>query len=829
MRNNNGTIVRKITGRAMSSDRKRNFFLILAITLTTFLIGSVFSVGMSLLESVQVNRIRYAGTLAHAAVGHPTASQLETLKSLDYVENVGTGNNVGYVEHTHGTENLALTLHYFDRTEWEELRSPANVDTVGSYPQNEDEIMATRWLLERLGIENPVIGMEIPIAYKTEVGDTGEVYNKIFRLSGWYTSYGVAISSGSADVLLVSEALSRLHGKTVEADGSASVVFDDPQRVMEYCNALASDLGASEDQQIVTSSLYDTDTGETATTLAALGAVVLFLIFIGYLLIYNVLYISVSRDVRFFGLLKTVGMTPRQIKRVVIGQIVRLCAIGIPIGVVSALLLSLVLIPTVIMGLGVVSTEAVVSFSPLIYIGAVIFALLTAILGALKPAKMAASISPVEAQKFTGVAVKKTSAHTTANGKSYKMALRNIFRDKKRAASVLLSLFLGVTTFITVSTLVLSMDMVQYIESNYESDFTLKNNAYPMQAFDGEIIGRLEALPGFERLDMTTRGEMRLDYTSSGFGAYLAELATQPGYGQIIEMLDEDIRESFRGFVLGVDGEMLAKSVRTAQGDLDIDAFMRGELALIATDNPSLFSQVNELIIAPISDSANDRPTVSIPLGGFVPFDYRGTGSGFAPTVIVSNTLMREWFGEPIVSQINLDISSDYEQNDLLVLRQITGDMPEISLTSKLDVLRELTGAKTVLFSLGGGIALVIALIGILNFVNVMSVSVMVRKHELATLESVGMSRKQVKSLLVSEGLGYAFITAILVMSAGNAIAYGIFKLFERQMDYVVFSYPFVPVILVMTAVLAICWFTPRMIYRSINKATLVERLRDTE
>ncbi|WP_429147846.1 FtsX-like permease family protein [Anaerotaenia torta] len=60
---------------------------------------------------------------------------------------------------------------------------------------------------------------------------------------------------------------------------------------------------------------------------------------------------------------------------------------------------------------------------------------------------------------------------------------------------------------------------------------------------------------------------------------------------------------------------------------------------------------------------------------------------------------------------------------------------------------------------LGGGVALVIALIGILNFVNVMSVSVMVRKRELAILESIGMSRKQVRRMLASEGLGYAVIT----------------------------------------------------------------------
>ena len=96
--------------------------------LTTLLIGSVFSVGMSLVESVKMEQIHLAGTMAHAAVGHPTASQIEQLHNLDYVKAVGTGNSVGYVENTAEMGNISLTLHYFDETEWEELRAPAYVD-----------------------------------------------------------------------------------------------------------------------------------------------------------------------------------------------------------------------------------------------------------------------------------------------------------------------------------------------------------------------------------------------------------------------------------------------------------------------------------------------------------------------------------------------------------------------------------------------------------------------------------------------------------------------------------------------------------------------------
>ncbi len=827
--NDNRAIVNKLTKRTLKTDKKRNFFIIVAIALTTFLLGSVFSVGMSLLESVKINQIRFMGTMAQAAVGHPTASQLERLNSLDYVKTVGTGNNVGFVKTTPEMGRISLTLHYFDKTEWEELRTPAYVDIEGSYPQKENEIMASRWLLEKLGISNPSVGMEIPLTFYTDSENSDALITQNFYLSGWFTSYGLIKSLNTADVMLVSQELSQKHGKTVEKDGSATVVFDNPSRVMEYCNRLVTDLGLSENQPVVPAETYDTDEGQAASSVIALCAVIIFLIFTGYLLIYNVLYISVSRDVRFYGLLKTLGTTPKQIKKIVIGQIMRLCMIGIPIGLVFVLLLSFVFVPFFISQLGAVSTEAVVSFSPFIYLGAVAFAILTAVLGAMKPAQKAAGISPIEAQKYAGAEVNRSKVRLSAHGKPYKMALRNIFRDKKRAGVVLLSLFLGVTTFLTITTLVFSMNIASYIESVFESDFVLESSARPTQKFDKAFIEKLESLPGFEWLGVTTWETMSLDYSPDAFGEYIAN---HPMQEQVTNLTEKDIYENFRGFVLGVDGEMLMKSSNTLDNPIDIDAFERGELALIATDNPDLFKNVHELTISPSYRSENDntdsQKTV-IPLGGFVPFDYKGIGSGLAPTVLISNALMREWFSEPIVSKINLDVSRDYEQNALITLKQIMGDDYEISLTSKMESLKELYSAKMVLFVLGGGVALVIALIGILNFVNVMSVSIVVRKRELATLESIGMSRKQIRKLLICEGLGYAVITLICVLSVGNAVTYGIFKLFQQQVSFATFTYPFIPVVIMIMVVLAVCFITPQILYRSINKSTIVERLREAE
>ena len=114
MKNNNGAVIRRLTAKSLKANKKRNLFIITAIALTTLLIASVFSIGMSLLESVKINQIRLAGTVAQAAVGHPTASQVKKLKALDYVKVVGTNNNVGFVKNMPELGKISLALHYFE-------------------------------------------------------------------------------------------------------------------------------------------------------------------------------------------------------------------------------------------------------------------------------------------------------------------------------------------------------------------------------------------------------------------------------------------------------------------------------------------------------------------------------------------------------------------------------------------------------------------------------------------------------------------------------------------------------------------------------------------
>ncbi|MFR9251992.1 MAG: ABC transporter permease [Oscillospiraceae bacterium] len=158
------------------------------------------------------------------------------------------------------------------------------------------------------------------------------------------------------------------------------------------------------------------------------------MIFTGYLIIYNIFQISVAGDIRFYGLLKTIGTTPRQLKRIIRQQALLLCLIGIPAGLLLGYGIGAVLVPVVLRSTQLDAGITTISTSPVIFVGSVLFALLTVLLSCSKPGKMAARVSPVEATKYTDAMQTKKKQRSTRGAKLHQMAFANLGRNKKDGA-----------------------------------------------------------------------------------------------------------------------------------------------------------------------------------------------------------------------------------------------------------------------------------------------------------------------------------------------------------------------------------------------------------
>lgn len=112
---------------------------------------------------------------------------------------------------------------------------------------------------------------------------------------------------------------------------------------------------------------------------------------------------------------------------------------------------------------------------------------------------------------------------------------------------------------------------------------------------------------------------------------------------------------------------------------------------------------------------------------------------------------------------------------------------------------------------------------------NTMVVNVNTRRYELAVLESIGMTKRQIKRMLFMEGFYYWGVSLSLAVTIGTAIFILLYMVFSKVAYYAVFSYPFIPLVLVSGLVLLICLIVPIWVYKTDVNLPVVERLRLTE
>ena len=136
-------------------------------------------------------------------------------------------------------------------------------------------------------------------------------------------------------------------------------------------------------------------------TIVVLCSAFVIILLAGYLIIYNIFYISVFQDIRFYGLLKTVGTTKKQIRSMIRRQALILSAVGIPIGLASGYAVSDLIFPFVMEMTAYTDLDLKIKFRLSVAVFGILFALITVFISCRKPGKIAGSVSPIEAIRYT--------------------------------------------------------------------------------------------------------------------------------------------------------------------------------------------------------------------------------------------------------------------------------------------------------------------------------------------------------------------------------------------------------------------------------------------
>ena len=163
--NRNKKAVKRVEKGMMKANRIRNLFAVFAIVLTTFMITTVFSLGINYMENMQVMQVRTAGTTANASLAMPTEKQEQQIKILEDGKTVGTQYMVGSVaEKIDEGRDLSIALSYYDPTEWDIHYKETIIDIEGKNPSDENEIMLSEAALSQHDMKDPKQIKEIPLS-----------------------------------------------------------------------------------------------------------------------------------------------------------------------------------------------------------------------------------------------------------------------------------------------------------------------------------------------------------------------------------------------------------------------------------------------------------------------------------------------------------------------------------------------------------------------------------------------------------------------------------------------------------------------------------------
>ena len=845
---------RKITAEIASitykANGKRNLLTIFALFLTTFLISVIIALGVSYWNTISQRQIRMEGMDYDVELTEPAEEQVQIIRDMDEVRYAGLAVKCAIVEEYNGKTLDKMRLYWLDDICWEKQTVPALEEYVGHYPQKENEIMLSGSALTAMGIDKPREGMSIPVTYYTLASEEEDAaaenvqaagdqsIQKEFILSGWYSDY-----TGN-DRGYVSEAFFRGTGvkQTDLTQGSLKITLNNPLYSEKDIIRMQQAVGIRRLQIIE----GDYDTISSFLKMSVVLAGLLLMIFAsGWLFIYNTLYISITKDIRYYGQLKTIGMTSRQLKNVVYRQAFFNSCIGIPVGLLASAGVSRLVIPGILhMVNPSVPASQVTPVSVWIFLLAGGFALLTNFLSSRKPAKLAGEVPPVEAMKYVAGSAGKPKPRRAPKPRRsgnllFSMAKQNMFRDKKQAAVIFLSFIIALSVFVTVNVIIVGNEAARVLNESMDYDICFKNETTldddRRQLITDEAIENVRNISGVKEVRKVTSTVAVVPYQEEVYGEYLREIYKtrhSPGnYEEDMKQYKNDPAYSmFNSRLIGLDEAGFALVNEKLGNVLDKDQFMRGEIAV----SPNFFLEGDSGMkgktvhfYLPDGLHPDKEETIKIAAVGESDINPAYFAGGYIPELMVSENYAQKLMGETFTELIEVVYDEPLSAGTEEAVRAVFAGEDDITYNSKLERYNEMKESENQVRVLGGSLGIILAMLAVINYLNVMAAGVQARQDELATLESIGMTVKQTKNMLRLEGAGYALISIAGALILGIPLSFAAFQ--AMNVYFISYSVPWAANLILFAVVLLVCITAPVGLYRKTQNRSVIERLRNVE
>ncbi len=858
-----------------NSNRKRG--LVLALTS-----GMLVLLGMLLLGFIQgkirADQLRYQrenGSVVDTYVENGTEKTAEILKNFQMVRQIGLEKICGKLM-DNGIVYCECSV--MEEQDWEKLKAAAYTDIYGAYPEEANEIMLSQKTLEFLEIHQPEIGMELSLEFHWNsvfiVKGTGR---QNFILSGYYTDYRKDASNFSTAYLSKK--------KLEQADLTefpCRILLDmkDSLRSGEQTEMLLREsIALGEDEYFVSedSAFYKSVRGIAGSF--GIGAFLLILLVLcAVLLIYQLIRISFLRDVRQYGIMRTIGVTVKQIRRVVYRQVLWDIFKGTILGGVLSCLIIGCVFPAMMtkMYMGEAGEMENASFLSIPFCAG--YALVVCMIGFVTASRSFHVLFRANAAETMGLMeTKRMSKKKKRFSLPHRKRLEDLWKKRKSfltemawksignsrrsfAFSILIVSLGGIAALCTVS-LTSGTDLIRKLEKNPEFRIGITYNCYDflcrresdlleMDFFPEDLRKQLEKLAE----KMGGRAEVKKGYLLGEFDTNLFPFAGEKEAGSALnseaesEKKDQMISDLYRDdtdipediiYVLSEEEEdRLLKRISSQR-----EALKEGEAVLLHQGMPfqekvknhwdeTVFQVVDTVAAGALLSEYPVSELTVVECADLLKTDLSDFDLFWEEENVCWIMVSEETFqalSEKLyqrVLEVDVYVPGEQERNAEEAIRkevdrvnrefqtQYGVDAELVTLTCKSDVIVRETRYLKNSRICMAAVCAMLFLLGILTYASARYMDLVMREKEMKTLEILGVTGKQQRDMVRLEGLFHSVVIVVLLAVVGNGVIALLDSIVREQSKYFSAAYPWGAFIFLTVLLLGVSWILPEGIKR---------------
>lgn len=826
MKVKNKAYIRRLAKNILNANKSRRNILLLAIALSSILFTSLFSVALGLGKSMETQTMKTIGTISHGSFKDISDEDIEILTQDKDIKDFSVREKVGILD----DEKVMAELSYMDKKgfEWSLIEK-----VKGKFPEKENEVFLDISTAKKLGYKGE-IGEEIEVPFKIEKAYTGEIIEKKsykFIISGTFqnpidSNVGVGqiylskayvdksfLPENNNDVEVMLKNFFMIRDKLLKiAERNGYKVVDDPGNLSEKEIRIGVNFAY----------IFSGDSSFDFKTFLPFLAFLILVIVAGYLIINNIFKISVNEDIKLLGLLKTIGMTKPQIKRLIHFESLAVALPSIIVGDIVGISMGKIILNKIFAN-NEMLTDVRLSLAVIILIilFSTAFTLLTVFLSVMRPARYAAKVSPIDASRYNETTIKKK--YKSEDISLGKLARRQVFSNKFRFISIVLSISLSAVILNSVLTYTGNIDLEKGISDVIVTDYNIASPKYFRYMYSGSEDGIKDNF--FDEIE-----------NQKGFKAGGALYSY--GYEYSFPSIKIEDKEA-APILFGMD-EFLINKQKFIDGEFDKEKWQTGNYIIIGekTKNDSDYKTGDKIKI-----NVKNR-VKEVQVMGKVEYNF-SNGLRYFPVIKEdindesSPTLGLEYIymkpneyskltGDKSIMSYGFDVEDSKKENFDKLLKFFENE-PGFSYDSRDLQIKSTMEFKDLIEFAGYSLSIVLFLISVLNFINVIATEILRNMVNLSILEAIGMTKKNIKKYLVKKNLIYSLCGLVFSFIITLFVDKYILMDFMAATKWTSYKFVIIPLILVnfVNIIIGIL-FTGRF-YEKHSQNSLVDRIRSLE